>query len=213
ARVDVSFGRSPDCSSRLMVLGAQLWHMSPWCGSLSPHSGTLAAVSENSEGQLDGLTVLELGSLIAGPFCTRLLGDMGARVIKIEPPGAGDPLRNWSLVTDQGSLWSMVQSRNKESIAIDLRQPAGQDLVRRLAVSSDVLVENFRPGRLESWNLAPKALREQNPALIVVRVSGFGQTGPYRDRPGYGSTGEALGGLRFITGFPDRAPLKVGISL
>jgi len=170
-------------------------------------------VSESSSGQLQGLRVLELGSLIAGPFCARLLGDMGARVIKVEPPGAGDPLRNWSLVTDQGSLWSMVQSRNKESIAIDLRQPAGQDLVRRLAVSSDVLVENFRPGRLESWNLAPKALREQNPALIVVRVSGFGQTGPYRDRPGYGSTGEALGGLRFITGFPDRAPLKVGISL
>lgn len=164
-------------------------------------------------GQLEGLCVLELGSLIAGPFCTRLLGDMGARVIKVEPPGTGDPLRNWSLVTDHGSLWSMIQSRNKESVAIDLRRPEGQALVRRLAERVDILVENFRPGRLESWGLGPDELRMANPRLIVARVSGFGQTGPYRDRPGYGSTGEAMGGLRFITGFPDRPPLKVGISL
>jgi formyl-CoA transferase len=171
------------------------------------------AVSENSEGQLDGLTVLELGSLIAGPFCTRLLGDMGARVIKVEPPGQGDPLRAWSMVTEHGSLWSLVQSRNKESVAIDLRRAEGQELARRLAARVDVLVENFRPGRLESWGLDPEELRRLNPALVVVRISGFGQTGPYRDRPGYGSTGEALGGLRFITGFADRPPLKVGISL
>ncbi len=156
--------------------------------------------------------MLELGSLIAGPFATRLLADMGARVIKIEPPG-GDPLRNWGMVTEEGSLWSMVQSRNKESVVIDLRRPEGQRLARKLAASVDIVVENFRPGRLESWNLDPNALREDNPRLIVVRISGFGQSGPYRDRPGYGSTGEAMGGLRFITGFDDRPPLKVGVSL
>jgi crotonobetainyl-CoA:carnitine CoA-transferase CaiB-like acyl-CoA transferase len=170
-------------------------------------------VDSNGDAQLAGLTVLELGSLIAGPFCTRLLGDMGARVIKIEPPGTGDPLRGWSLVTEHGSLWSMVQSRNKESVAVDLHRPAGQDLVRRLADRVDVLVENFRPGRMESWGLAPDRLREHNPRLIVVRISGYGQTGPYSQRPGFGSTAEALGGLRFITGFPDRPPLKTGISL
>jgi len=153
-----------------------------------------------------------MGTLIAGPFATRLLADMGARVIKIEPPG-GDPLRTWGMVADQGSLWSMVQSRNKESIVIDLRVAEGQELARRLAATADILVENFRPGRLESWNLDPTILRKENPKLIVVRISGYGQSGPYRDRPGYGSTGEAMGGLRFITGFPDRPPLKVGISL
>ena len=163
-------------------------------------------------GQLSGLRVLELGSLIAGPFATRLLADMGARVIKVEPPG-GDPLRNWGMVTEDGSLWSMVQSRNKESVVIDLRRPEGQRLARKLAGTVDILVENFRPGRLESWNLDPTVLREENPRLIVVRISGFGQSGPYRDRPGYGSTGEAMGGLRFITGFEDRPPLKVGVSL
>jgi crotonobetainyl-CoA:carnitine CoA-transferase CaiB-like acyl-CoA transferase len=167
---------------------------------------------DTGSGQLAGLRVLEMGTLIAGPFSTRLLADMGARVIKIEPPG-GDPLRSWGMVTDQGSLWSMVQSRNKESVVIDLRVPDGQDLARRLAATADILVENFRPGRLESWNLDPADLRTENPKLIVVRISGYGQSGPYRDRPGYGSTGEAMGGLRFITGFPDRPPLKVGISL
>ena len=167
---------------------------------------------DQGSGQLAGLRVLEMGTLIAGPFCTRLLADMGARVIKVEPPG-GDPLRNWGMVTEQGSLWSMVQSRNKESVVIDLRVPEGQDLARRLAATADILVENFRPGRLESWNLDPVVLRDKNPRLIVVRISGYGQSGPYRDRPGYGSTGEAMGGLRFISGFPDRPPLKVGISL
>ena len=164
-------------------------------------------------GQLDKLRVLELGSLIAGPFCTRQLADMGARVLKIEPPGAGDALRTWSVVTDEGSLWSMVQSRNKESVAIDLRKPEGQDLVRRLAARVDVLVENFRPGRLESWGLGPDQLRGANPRLVMVRISGFGQDGPYRDRPGYGSTGESMGGLRYVTGFPDRPPLKMGVSI
>ncbi len=167
----------------------------------------------DSDGQLGGLRVLELGSLIAGPFCTRQLADMGARVIKVEPPGEGDALRNWSVVTEEGSLWSMVQSRNKESIAIDLRTSDGQDLVRRLAEQVDVLVENFRPGRLESWGLGPDRLRKANPGLVMVRISGFGQDGPYRDRPGYGSTGESMGGLRHVTGFPDRPPLKMGVSI
>ena len=138
---------------------------------------------------------------------------MGARVLKVEPPGTGDPLRTWSVVTEEGSLWSMVQSRNKESIAIDLRSPAGQALVRRLAEKVDVVVENFRPGRLESWGLGPDVLREANPRLVMVRISGFGQDGPYRDRPGYGSTGESMGGLRYVTGFADRPPLKMGISI
>ncbi|MGH7762032.1 MAG: CaiB/BaiF CoA transferase family protein [Candidatus Dormibacteraceae bacterium] len=170
-------------------------------------------MGEPGPGQLDGLRILELGSLIAGPYCSRLLGDMGARVIKVEPPGSGDPLRSWSMVTEEGSLWSMIQSRNKESVAIDLHQSEGQNLVRQLAECVDVIVENFRPGRLESWGLGPDLLRRNNPRLIIARLSGFGQTGPYRERPGYGSTGEAMGGLRFITGFPDRPPLKVGISL
>jgi len=170
-------------------------------------------MSGDSSGQLGGVRVLELGSLIAGPFCTRQLADMGARVLKIEPPGAGDAIRNWSVVTEEGSLWSMVQSRNKESVAIDLRQPEGQDLVRRLAERVDVLVENFRPGRLESWGLGPDRLQAANPKLVMVRISGFGQDGPYRDRPGYGSTGESMGGLRYVTGFPDRPPLKMGVSI
>ena len=170
-------------------------------------------MSGDSSGQLGGVRVLELGSLIAGPFCTRQLADMGARVLKIEPPGAGDAIRNWSVVTEEGSLWSMVQSRNKESVAIDLRQPEGQDLVRRLAERVDVLVENFRPGRLESWGLGPNRLQAANPKLVMVRISGFGQDGPYRDRPGYGSTGESMGGLRYVTGFPDRPPLKMGVSI
>ncbi|MDQ6899098.1 MAG: CoA transferase [Candidatus Dormibacteraeota bacterium] len=170
-------------------------------------------MSLRSTGQLEGLRVLELGSLIAGPFCTRQLADMGARVLKIEPPGTGDPLRNWSVLTEEGSLWSFVQSRNKESIAIDLRSPIGQGLVRRLAERVDVVVENFRAGRLESWGLAPDVLRRANPRLVMVRISGFGQDGPYRDRPGYGSTGESMGGLRYVTGFPDRPPLKMGVSI
>ncbi|MBX6350361.1 MAG: CoA transferase [Clostridia bacterium] len=164
-------------------------------------------------GPLQGVTVVELGSLIAGPFCGRLLGDLGARVIKVEPPGKGDPLREWSLVTDHGSLWSMVQSRNKESVAVDLRREAGQALVRRLLTKADLVVENFRPGRLEAWRLGPDDVWPLHPRLIYVRISGFGQTGPYRDRPGFGSIAEAMGGLRYITGFPDRPPLRVGVSL
>jgi crotonobetainyl-CoA:carnitine CoA-transferase CaiB-like acyl-CoA transferase len=157
--------------------------------------------------------VLELGSIVAAPFATRLLAEMGAEVLKVEPPQSGDPLRNWGLMTDQGSLFFLVQARNKKSLAIDLKRPEGQDLVRGLAQKVDVLVENFTPGRLESWNLAPDDLRELNPQLVVVRISGFGQTGPYKDRPGFGNTGESMGGIRYITGHPDRPPLRVPVSL
>jgi crotonobetainyl-CoA:carnitine CoA-transferase CaiB-like acyl-CoA transferase len=171
-------------------------------------------MSESGQGPLAGITVLELGSLIAGPFCGRLLADMGARVIKIEPPDGGDPLRTWGHVTTElGSLWSLVQSRNKESVVADLRTEKGQQLVRELIPAVDVVVENFRPGRLEGWGLGPDELRRCRDDLIIVRISGFGQTGPYRDRPGFGSTAEAIGGLRFLTGYPDGPPLRVGLSL
>jgi crotonobetainyl-CoA:carnitine CoA-transferase CaiB-like acyl-CoA transferase len=167
-----------------------------------------------AQGPLTGVTVLELGSLIAGPFCGRLLADMGARVIKIEPPDRGDPLRQWGqVVTEEGSLWSFVQSRNKESVIADLRRPAGRELVRRLVPQVDLVIENFRAGRLEEWGLSPDELEALRPGLIMVRISGFGQTGPYRDRAGFGSTAESMGGLRFITGDPDRPPMRVGISL
>jgi crotonobetainyl-CoA:carnitine CoA-transferase CaiB-like acyl-CoA transferase len=167
----------------------------------------------SAAGPLAGLRVLELGSLIAGPFCGRILADFGADVIKIEPPGEGDPLRTWSLVTDHGSLWSMVQSRNKRSVAVDLREPDGRELVRRLAAQCDVLIENFRPGRMEAWGLGYEALAAERPSLVMVRISGYGQTGPYSQRPGFGNIAEAMGGLRYITGFPDRPPLRVGLSI
>jgi crotonobetainyl-CoA:carnitine CoA-transferase CaiB-like acyl-CoA transferase len=162
---------------------------------------------------LHGIRVLEMGTLIAGPFATRVLADFGAEVIKIEPPGAGDPHREWGATTAQGTLWFPIQARNKRSVTIDLRTPDGQDLVRRLARTADVLVENFRPGSLEKWGLGPDVLRAENPRLIVTRVSGFGQTGPYAHRPGFGNIAEAMGGIRFITGFPDRPPVRVGMSL
>ncbi|MCC2632897.1 MAG: L-carnitine dehydratase/bile acid-inducible protein [Ramlibacter sp.] len=164
-------------------------------------------------GPLAGLKVLELGQLIAGPFAARTLGDFGADVVKVEPPGAGDPLRNWRLLKNGTSVWWQVQSRNKKSLALDLRQPAGQDIVRRLAREADVLVENFRPGALEGWGLDPQQLLEANPRLIVLRISGYGQTGPYRDRPGFGVVGEAMGGLRHLTAEPGRVPVRVGVSI
>ena len=163
-------------------------------------------------GPLVDLKVLELGSLIAGPFCGRLLADFGASVIKIEP-AKGDALREWSLVTDHGSLWSMVQSRNKKSVTADLRTPAGQELARALAADCDVVIENFRPGRMEEWGLGYDDLQAINPGIIMVRISGFGQTGPYRLRPGFGNIAEAMGGIRFVTGWPDRFPVRVGLSL
>ncbi len=157
--------------------------------------------------------MLELGQLIAGPFAAKTLADFGAEVIKVEPPAGGDPLRQWRLLKDGTSVWWQVQSRNKRSIALDLKDPAAQDIVRRLAAEADVLIENFRPGALEGWGLAPEALLERNPRLIVLRVSGYGQTGPYRDRPGFGVVAEAMGGLRHLTAEPGRVPVRVGVSI
>ncbi|WP_280554690.1 CoA transferase [Halomonas sp. 25-S5] len=162
---------------------------------------------------LAGLKVLELGQLIAGPFATKLLGEFGADVIKVEPPGTGDPLRKWRIIEDGTSLWWDVQSRTKRSMTLDLRSEEGQAMVRRLAAEADVLVENFRPGTLEGWGLGYEALAEHNPGLIMVRVSGFGQTGPYRDKPGFGVIGEAMGGLRYLTGQPGKPSVRVGVSI
>jgi len=169
--------------------------------------------STASTGALAGLKVLEMGQLIAGPFAAKTLADFGADVIKIEPPGAGDPLRKWRLLKDGTSVWWQVQSRNKRSLALDLKDPEAQEIVRRLAAESDVLVENFRPQALEGWGLAPELLLAANPRLVVLRVSGYGQTGPYRDRPGFGVVAEAMGGLRHLTAEPGRVPVRVGISI
>jgi len=157
--------------------------------------------------------VVELGQLIAGPFAGKTLADFGADVVKIEPPGKGDPLRKWRLLKDGTSVWWQVQSRSKKSLALDLRTLEGQDIVRRLATESDVLIENFRPGAMEDWGLGPDELQAINPRLIMLRISGYGQTGPYRNRPGFGVVAEAMGGLRHLTGEPDRVPVRVGISL
>ncbi|OYU30290.1 MAG: formyl-CoA transferase [Comamonadaceae bacterium PBBC2] len=162
---------------------------------------------------LSGLKVLELGQLIAGPFAAKTLADFGAEVIKIEPPDSGDPLRKWRMLKDGTSVWWQVQSRNKRSLALDLRTPEGQDLVRQLACEADVLIENFRPGALEGWGLSPEVLMASNPRLIVLRISGYGQTGPYRNRPGFGVIGEAMGGLRHLTAEPGRVPVRVGVSI
>jgi formyl-CoA transferase len=161
---------------------------------------------------LAGIRVLELGQLIAAPVATRILADFGAEVIKVEPPGTGDPLRGWG-AGDSTSLWWRYQSRGKRLVTADLRQPAGRDLVRRLASHCDVLVENFRPGRLAEWGLGDDELRAARPDMVIVHVSGFGQTGPYRDRPGFGNVAESMGGLRYITGDPGGPPMRVGVSL
>ena len=162
---------------------------------------------------LAGLRVVEMGQLIAGPFAGKTLGDFGADVIKIETPGSGDPLRNWRKILDGTSVWWQVQSRNKRSIAIDLRSPEGQDIAKRLIAQADVLVENFRPGTLEGWGMDYETLSRDNPGLIMLRISGCGQTGPYRDQPGFGVIGEAMGGLRHLTGEPGRVPVRCGISI
>jgi formyl-CoA transferase len=162
---------------------------------------------------LAGVRVIELGQLIAGPFCSKLLAEFGAEVIKIEPPGEGDPLRKWRLLQDGTSVWWQVQSRNKRSVCVDLRKPEGQTVVRRLARNAHVLIENFRPGTLEEWGLGWEDLSKENPDLIMLRISGYGQTGPYRDRPGFGAIGEAMGGLRHLTGEPGRVPVRVGVSI
>lgn len=158
--------------------------------------------------------MVEMGQLMAGPFCGQLLGDYGADVIKLEDPERGDPLREWGYgQVDGRSLWWPIAARNKQSVTCDLRTPGGQDIARRLIARADILIENFRPGTLERWGMAYETLREANPRLILVRVSGFGQTGPYARRPGYASVGEAMGGLRQIVGYPDRPPARCGISL
>ncbi|MDX1330697.1 MAG: CaiB/BaiF CoA-transferase family protein [Burkholderiaceae bacterium] len=162
---------------------------------------------------LAGLKVIELGQLIAGPFAAKTLADFGADVIKVEPPGAGDPLRKWRLLKDGTSVWWQIQSRNKRSVAIDLRSAEGQQLVRTLASEADVLIENFRPGSMEQWGLSPDALLAINPRLIMLRVSGYGQTGPYKDRPGFGVVAEAMSGLRHLTAEPGRVPVRVGVSI
>ena len=164
-------------------------------------------------GPLAGVKVLELGTLIAGPFCAKTLADFGAEVIKVEPPGEGDPLRRWRKMRNGVSLWWHVQSRNKKSITLDLRQPEGQAVVRRLARECQVVVENFRPGALEKWNLGWEVLSRENPSLVLVRISGYGQSGPYRERPGFAAIGEAMGGLRYVTGFPDRPPVRPNLSV
>jgi formyl-CoA transferase len=162
---------------------------------------------------LAGIKVIELGTLIAGPFCARLLAEFGAEVIKIEPPGEGDPLRKWRMLYKETSLWWYVQGRNKKSVTVNLRAPEGQEIVRRLARDADIVVENFRPGAMEKWNLGWEQLSAINPGLVMVRISGYGQTGPYRDRPGFGAIGESMGGLRHLTGFPDQPPVRVGVSI
>jgi len=162
---------------------------------------------------LKGVRVIEMGQLIAGPFAGKTLGEFGADVIKIEAPGAGDPLRNWRMMKDGTSVWWQVQSRNKRSIALDLRSSEGQEIARKLIAEADVLVENFRPGTLEAWGMGWEVLSELNPGLIMLRISGYGQTGPYRDLPGFGAIGEAMGGLRHLTGEPGRVPVRCGISI
>ena len=164
-------------------------------------------------GALKGLRVVEMGQLIAGPFAAKMLGEFGADVIKIEPPGTGDPLRHWRLLQDGTSVWWQVSSRNKRSVAIDLRTPEGQAIARRLIGEADVLIENFRPGTLEGWGMGWDALSALNPGLVMLRISGYGQTGPYRDLPGFGAIGEAMGGLRHLTGEPGRVPVRVGVSI
>jgi formyl-CoA transferase len=162
---------------------------------------------------LAGVRVVEMGQRIAGPFAGKTLGEFGADVVKIEPPGAGDPLRNWRLIKNGTSVWWQVQSRNKRSVAIDLRQPEGQQLARDLIAEADVLIENFRPGTLEGWGMSPDELHRLSPGLVILRISGYGQTGPYRDLPGFGVIGEAMGGLRHLTAEPGRVPVRVGVSI
>ncbi len=174
----------------------------------------MSAQSSNRPGPLAGIRVIEMGTLLAGPFCGQLLGDFGAEVIKIEPPGQGDPMREWGQEKAHGmSLWWPVVARNKKSATLNLRQAEGQAIARELIAKSDILLENFRPGTMEKWNLGYEELRKLNPGLIMVRVSGFGQTGPYAKRAGFGAVGEAMGGLRYVCGDPSTPPSRMGISI
>lgn len=162
---------------------------------------------------LSGLRVIELGQLIAGPFASKMLAEFGADVIKVEPPETGDPLRTWRMLHDGTSVWWAAHARNKRSITLNLREPEGQEIIRQLAKDADIVIENFRPGALEKWGIGFKDLHAINPKLIMLRVSGYGQTGPYKDRPGFGVIGEAMGGLRYLTGEPGRPPVRTGVSI
>jgi len=170
-------------------------------------------MSEPKPPPLKGIKVIELGTLIAGPFCSRILAEFGAEVIKIESPDGGDQLRQWRKMYEGTSLWWYAQARNKKSVTVNLRVPEGQEIVRKLAVDADIVIENFRPGALEKWNIGWEQLSKINSRLIMVRLSGYGQTGPYRDRPGFGVVGEAMGGMRYVTGYADRPPVRLGISI
>ncbi len=167
----------------------------------------------SSSGPLAGIKVLELGTLIAGPFCSRMLAEFGADVIKIESPEGGDPIRQWRVLKDGTSLWWSVQSRNKKSVTLNMKDPRGQEIAKKLALEADIIIENYRPGVLEKWNLGYEDLKAANPATIMVRLSGYGQTGPLKDLPGFGAIGESMGGMRYVSGFPDRPPLRIGISI
>jgi len=162
---------------------------------------------------MTGVKVLELGTLIAGPFCSRMLAEFGADVIKIESPGGGDPIRQWRVLKDGTSLWWSVQARNKKSITLNMKDPRGQEIARRLALDADIIIENYRPGVMEKWNLGYEILRAENPATIMVRLSGYGQTGPMKDLPGFGAIAESMGGMRYVSGHPDRPPVRIGISI
>ncbi len=162
---------------------------------------------------LSGLRVIELGQLIAGPFASKILAEFGADVIKVEPPETGDPLRTWRMLHDGTSVWWAAHARNKRSMTLNLREPEGQEIIRQLAKDADIVIENFRPGALEKWGIGFKDLHAINPKLIMLRVSGYGQTGPYKDRPGFGVIGEAMGGLRYLTGEPGRPPVRTGVSI
>ncbi|WP_288109121.1 CaiB/BaiF CoA-transferase family protein [Limnobacter sp.] len=162
---------------------------------------------------LTGVRVLELGTLIAGPYAASVLAQFGAEVIKVESPSDGDPLRNWRKLHEGTSLWWYSQSRNKKSLTLDLKHEKGQAVVRKLVESADIVIENFRPGTLEKWNLGWEALHAINPNMNMVRVSGYGQSGPYRDRPGFAAIAESLGGMRYLAGYPDRPPVRVGVSI
>lgn len=166
-----------------------------------------------SKGALDGIKVLELGTLIAGPFCARMLGEFGADVIKIEAPDGGDPIRHWRILKDGTSLWWSVQSRNKKSLTLNMKDERGRAIARQLALEADIVVENYRPGVLEKWGIGYEQLKAIKPAIIMVRLSGFGQTGPMKDQPGFGAIGESMGGLRYVSGHPDRPPVRVGVSI
>jgi len=168
------------------------------------HAGTMP---------LAGVKVVELGTLIAGPYCASVLAQFGADVVKVESPGDGDPLRKWRKLYDGTSLWWYSQSRNKKSITLNLKSPRAQEIVRELVKGADIVVENFRAGLLDEWGLGWKALSEINPKLVMVRISGYGQTGPYKDRPGFAAIAESMGGLRYLAGYPDRPPVRVGVSI